>query len=112
MRSALAWMMSFALLNVISACPVLAHQVPTGHACCEHSRGRDLPCTETSSNNCPYVLLEKSQGKAGVLTLLLATVSSAQREAIRPVTWFTSPNWAERLLDFSGSYLAFRVLLI
>jgi hypothetical protein len=112
MQYALAWLMAFALLNVISVCPVLAHQVPVAQSCCEHAHGRDLPCTETTSHNCPYLLLEKSQAKLGLLALFYAMASATQAEQIRPVIWFSSPTWPQRRADASGSYLRFRVLLI
>jgi hypothetical protein len=105
-------MMAFALLNVISVCPVLAHQVPNAQSCCEHAHGRDLPCTDTTSHNCPYLLLEKSQAKLGLLALLSSMVCHTQAGEIRPATWFSSPTWPQRPSDASGSYLIFRVLLI
>ena len=112
MQRLLAWMMSFALLNVISACPMLAHQVPVAQSCCEHSKGRDLPCTDTTPNNCPYILLEKSLGKLGLWAVLTGVVSGERVELNRPMGWFSSPTWSERQVDRSGSYLRFGVLLI
>jgi hypothetical protein len=111
-QSGMAWMMAFALLNVISVCPVLAHQVPAAQSCCEHSPGRDLPCTETTSHNCPYLMLEKSQVKLGVPALFSAPVASTQAEEIRPETRFSSLTWRQPRADASGSCLLFRVLLI
>jgi len=112
MKGALAWMMAFALLNVISVCPVLAHQEPAAQSCCEHSHGQNLPCTGTSPNNCPYMLLEKSLAKHGLAVLFTAPVASAQVEANRPTIWLTSPSGVDWAADSSGSYLLFRVLLI
>src|SRR5579863_5252273 len=108
MRSAMAWMMSFALLNVIGVCPLLAHQVPVSHSCCERSPVHSVPCTDTTSNTCPYSLLEKSQGKAGFQALLLAPVVNAQVEANRPVAWISSLSGTNRQADLSGTYLFLR----
>lgn len=108
----LAWMMSFALLNVITICPVVAHQVPATHACCEHSSQHSVPCTDNTSNACPYSLLEKSQAKLGVLAILLAPTAGAYAEANRPTVWFSALAEPLRGLDLSGSHLLFRVLLI
>jgi hypothetical protein len=104
--------MVFALLNVITVCPMLAHQAIPSQSCCEHSHGQNLPCTDTTPNNCPYVLLEKSQAKFGAAADLLPTVSANQPEALHPGDWFSSPTVRYRRTDASGSYLLIRVLLI
>ena len=105
-------MMSFALLNVITVCPVLAHQEPASHACCEHSSRHSMPCTDNTSNACPYSLLEKSLGKLGLLALLLATASGAGAEANRPVVRFSTLVRPRFQADLSGAYLRLRALLI
>lgn len=112
MKHGLAWMMAFALLNVITACPVLAHGIPVSHSCCEHSQGQPLPCTDTASNACPYVLLEKSKVESGLLGLIIPAFSGIVDEPIHPVEWFSSLASVERRADASSSYLLFRVLLI
>jgi len=112
MSQVLAWMMSFALLNVITVCPVLAHQVPAGHACCEHSTRHSMPCTDNTSNACPYSLLEKSQAKLAFLALLLAPAYGARAEANRPEVWFSALTWPGHEADLSSTYLRLRVLLI
>jgi len=112
MSQVLAWMMSFALLNVITVCPVLAHQVPAAHACCEHSTRHSVPCTDNTSNACPYSLLEKSQVKLAFLGLLLAPACSARAEANRPEVWFSALTWPGRETDLSSTYLRLRILLI
>lgn len=111
-RNALAWMMSFALLNVITVCPALAHQVPAAHACCEHSSRHSIPCTDNTSNACPYSLLEKSLAKLGFLTLLLAPAASLRAEVNRPMLWLSTLPWPRFQVDSSGTYLRLRVLLI
>lgn len=108
----MAWIMSFALLNVISVCPVLAHQVPVSHSCCERSPVHSVPCTDTTSNTCPYSLLEKSQGKAGLSGLLAAPVATTQVEVNRPLLWLSKPPSHQHLADLSSTYLFLRVLLI
>lgn len=112
LKCALGCMLVFALLNVISVCPVIAHQVPAAQSCCEHSHGQGLPCTDTTPHNCPYVLLERSLTKAGFATLGLAAASSTQIEDLRAEAWLSSPNLCGRLTDSSGSYLLIRSLLI
>jgi hypothetical protein len=111
-RYALAGLLVFALLNVISVCPVLAHQVPAAQSCCEHSHGQNLPCTDTTPNNCPYVLLEKSLAKIGLSAWDVGAAPAGQVEAIRAVVWFSFPSLLSRAADESGFYLLFRVLLI
>lgn len=108
----LAYMMSFALLNVITVCPVPAHQVPVGHTCCEHSSRHSMPCTDNTSNACPYSLLEKSQAKLSVLALLLTPAPSARAEANRPIVWFSALAGPRYEVDLSTTYLRLRVLLI
>jgi hypothetical protein len=105
-------MLVFALANVISICPVLAHQVPAAQSCCEHSHGRNLPCTDTTPNNCPYVLLEKSQAKAALSGLLLPGASIGQIESLCAAGWLSSPSFSSRQPDSSASYLRFRDLRI
>jgi hypothetical protein len=112
MKQILAYMLSFALLNVISVCPMLAGQVPMAQSCCGHSQGPHLPCSDTTANSCPYVLLEKSKAEVGLAALMLASIPVTAVEPIRPVAWFSSLNWEERRTDASKSYLRFRVLLI
>ena len=111
-RVALAWMMAFALLNVITVCPVLAHQVPATHACCEHSQRNSVPCTDTTPHNCPYLILEKSQAKAGILALLFARVAGTHLERIRPTVWCCSLSSLSDLENSSPIYLQLRVLRI
>ena len=111
-RNALACMLSFALLNVITVCPVLAHQVSAGHACCEHSSRHTMPCTDNTSNACPYSLLEKSLAKVGLLALLLAPSAGARAEVNRPIVWLSTLPWPRFQADLSGTYLRLRVLLI
>jgi len=105
-------MLVFALANAISVCPVLAHQVPATQSCCEHSHGQNLPCTDTTPNNCPYVLLEKSQAQAGLSGLLLPGASIGQIEALCAAGWLCSPSLSSRRADSSASYLRFRDLRI
>jgi len=112
MSQVLAWMMSFALLNVITVCPVLAHLAPVSHACCEHSTRHSVPCTDNTSNACPYSLLEKSQAKLRALALLLAPAASASAEVNRPILWLSTLPWPRLQTDLSGTHLRLRVLLI
>jgi hypothetical protein len=112
LRYALAGVLVFALTNVISVCPVLAHQVPASQSCCEHSHGQNLPCTDTTPNNCPYVLLEKSLAKIGLPAWDLGAEPSGRVEAIHTIVWFSSRTLGGRGADVSDSYLLFRVLLI
>ena len=109
---ALAWLMSFALLNVITVCPVLARQMPAAHTCCEHSSRHSVPCTDNTSNACPYSLLEKSQASPGVLAMLLEPGDGSYAEAKLPVLWLSTLPGPQRLADASDIYLLVRVLLI
>src|SRR5579862_3406748 len=105
-------MMVFALLNVITVCPVLAHQAEPSQSCCEHWHGEKLPCTDTTPHNCPYVLLEKSQGKIAAWVYLLTGGLSPIAEALGAGDRFSSPIRTGHRTDFSRSYLLFRNLLI
>ena len=112
MRHWLALMMMFALLNVISVCPMLAGQMQANASCCQHSTDKDLPCTESTPDNCPYVLLEKSTAEraASVLALAAAAACSlAQNDPdLRQETLL--PDLPS--IDRSDSFLVFRVLRI
>ena len=111
-RNALAWMMSFALLNVITVCPLLAHQVSAAHACCARSSGHSMPCTDNTSNACPYSLLGKSLAKLELLASLLEPAAGARAEVNRPILWLSTLPWPRFQVDSSGTYLRLRVLLI
>jgi hypothetical protein len=108
----MAWMMALALLNVITVCPMLARQVPAAHACCEHSSRPSVPCSDSTSNACPYSLLEKSQAAPGVLALLAVLGDGSAAEAKLPALRLSTLPWPRRLADSSDTYLLLRALLI
>ena len=108
----LARMMVFALLNVITVCPVLARQMPAAHACCEHPSRHSVPCTDNTSSACPYSLLEKSQATPGGMAMLLQLGGGSEAAAKLPVLWLSTLPWPHLLADSSDTYLLVRVLLI
>jgi hypothetical protein len=108
----LSWATVFALLNVISLCPVLAASMPPTSSCCNHSKGHQIPCTESSANNCPYVLLEKGKAEQGLDAFALAVMPTAIAAKIDPQYWFSSPTHPRYYKDSSSSYLLLRVLRI
>jgi len=104
------WALILLLFNVIAACPVIAAGMSAKASCCPHSSHPQIPCTERTGRNCPYVLLEKGKaertfsvaGFDGVTTPTIAELHPPDRLSllIRP----------EHLADSSGSYLLLRVL--
>jgi hypothetical protein len=80
------------------------------HSCCPHSGSHSAPHSQTSAQDCPYLLLEKSKnpGFAAYVPALLAV----------PVSFAALPqplSMAERhirIADSSGLFLRLRVLMI
>jgi hypothetical protein len=101
--------MAIALLNVISVCPLLAQT--TAHACCPQP---SMPCSDSSSSHCPYVLLEKSKAESSILAwaLALAPALTIPAEHFGAQQWSSSLSLESPPQDASDSYLRFRVLLI
>jgi hypothetical protein len=80
------------------------------HACCPHSRSHSAPRSQTSAQDCPYLLLENSRTPsfaAYVPALLPAPVSFAAMP--RPLSMAERHS---RIADSSGRFLRLRVLLI
>src|ERR1700722_4830214 len=102
------------LLAILFACPVLSclpmAASDAAHSCCPHSRSHSAPQSQTSAQDCPYLLLEKGKHSsfgADAPALLPAPVSLAA--IARPL------SMAERdihIADSSGLFLRLRVLLI
>ncbi len=110
MRPILAWALLIALVNVISVCPLLAQSSPA-HACCPQP---SMPCSDSTSSHCPYVLLEKSRIEPSILVSVLALVPAmtVPAEYSDANEWSSLLNLESPLRDASDSYLRFRVLLI
>jgi hypothetical protein len=102
------------LLTILVACPVLACtpmvDSNAAHSCCPHSRSHSAPHSQTSAQDCPYLLLEKSRHPvftAYTPALLAAPVSFAA--APQPLCMAERHS---RIADSSGLFLRLRVLLI
>src|SRR5580704_16162350 len=105
---------ALALLAILVACPVLACPPMVdsyaAHSCCPHSGSHSAPHSQTSAQDCPYLLLEKSRnsGFAAYVPALLPTLVSFAAIA-EPL------SMAERrshVADSSSLFLRLRVLLI
>ncbi len=104
--------MLFALINVIGICPLVASTMPASSSCCPHSKGPQIPCTESSSHNCPYVLLEKAKSERGLAATSLVAIPATVGAQVHPISRFLAPIVSQYLQDSSGSYLIHRVLRI
>jgi hypothetical protein len=105
---------ALALLAILVACPILACQPMVdsnaAHSCCPHSRSHPAPGSQTSAQDCPYLLLEKSRNPsfaAYVPAVLPAPVSFAA--VAQPLSLAERHS---RIADSSGLFLRLRVLLI
>jgi hypothetical protein len=102
------------LLAILIACPVLACtpmvDSDAAHSCCPHSRSHSAPHPQTSAQDCPYLLLEKSGNPsfAAYLPALLPTPVSFAAVA-QPLSMAERHS---RIADSSGLFLRLRVLLI
>jgi len=104
--------MMIALLNVISVCPLLASSMPETSSCCDHSKGHQLPCTESTGHNCPYVLLEKAKGEQVQIVFALTAIVTSAAANFNPRYQVSSLTHAGYYKDSSSSYLLLRVLRI
>jgi hypothetical protein len=111
-RLLLAWVLIFALVNVITVCPVLASGMAGKSSCCPHSSGPRIPCTESTSRNCPYVLLEKAKSESRLSAISFDVGGALATAELHPPDRFSSLIHPEFLADLSGSYLLLRVLRI
>jgi hypothetical protein len=112
MQRVLAWAMAIALINVITVCPLPAAGMPATSSCCPHSKGQQIPCTESTGRNCPYVLLEKAKAEPVVASVELATFPPSVGAELHPPDRFSAPILPQYFQDSSGSYLIHRVLRI
>jgi hypothetical protein len=105
----LAWALMITLINVISACPLLAQT--TAHSCCPQP---SMPCSDSNSSHCPYVLLEKSKAESSILAwaVALAPAVTIPAEHLGAQQWSSFLRLESIPQDASDSYLRFRVLLI
>ena len=114
MRSALAVLMTAALLTIVTGCSLMACAFSTGssHACChKHQNGR-MPCgSQTAMQQCAYTLLERGRtvtaNSSGPAPAAVAAIYQPVRTALSKSTY--SPA---RLVDSAGLFLRNRVLLI
>ena len=109
MKLLLAWVLTFALVNVITVCPVLAGGMEQS-SCCPHSTGPKSPCTESTARNCPYVLLEKAKAEPGLSASIFDAVATLVFGDFDPPGRLSSLFHPEYVADSSGSYLRLRVL--
>jgi hypothetical protein len=103
--------MIFALVNVIGLCPVIAGGMSPAHSCCPHSTEKQIPCTESTARNCPYVLLEKAKSErwvaiAGLVAITMAVVAQVHPRRI------SSPIQPQYYLGTSHSNQLLQVLRI
>jgi hypothetical protein len=105
------WAMIFALISVIGVCPVVAGGMSAGHSCCPHSTEKQIPCTESTARNCPYVLLEKAKAEQWVAVAALVAVAAGIIARIHP-NRFSSLIHPRYNADFSTSYPPLQVLRI
>jgi len=111
MTRILAWSMTFALLSVITFCPLTASETHATSSCCpHHSKGPQIPCTESTANNCPYVLLEKAKSERGLPALVLAAIPTAVGAPLQTASRLPVLHASQFLADRSDSYLSHRVL--
>ncbi|HYL78651.1 MAG TPA: hypothetical protein VEU96_30950 [Bryobacteraceae bacterium] len=104
------WLLIFALLNVIAVCPVVAGGMSEKSSCCPHSSRPQIPCTESTGRNCPYVLLENGKAERSLSVAgfdVADTPAIAELHAPERLSSLIQP---EHLADSSGSYLLLRVL--
>jgi len=109
-KSILSWGMIFAVINVITLCPLAAQMAPASSSCCSHSKGHEIPCTESTSRNCPYVLLEKAKSERGLAAFTIAGIATVLSAEFHPQSSASWPIKSEYYPDSSESYLSFRVL--
>jgi hypothetical protein len=107
------------LAAIVAFCPTLMMCAPpemsaAGHSCCAHSqhspehRQGPPPC-DTTSQTCPYLLLQKSKSAPVPLAVppLQITAMTVRMENSEPIA--IAP---QLIRDFEGLYLRNRVLLI
>jgi len=109
MKATACWAMIFALLNVITICPLAAQSMPASSSCCSHSKGHEIPCTDSTAKNCPYVLLEKAKSERTLAAVPLSAVIVNTVE-FHPQHFEPSPIVSQYYPDSSESYLLHRVL--
>jgi hypothetical protein len=105
---------ALALLAILVACPVLACtpmvDSAAAHSCCPHSGSHSAPHSQTSAQDCPYLLLEKSKNPS------FAAYGAAPLPAPISFGSLAQPlSMVERhvrVADSSGLFLRLRVLLI
>jgi hypothetical protein len=107
------------LAAIVAFCPILMLCAPlemsaAGHSCCTHSqhspqhRQGPPPC-DTTSQTCPYLLLQKAKSAPVPLAVppLQMTATAVRIEHSEPIA--TAPPL---IRNFEGLYLRNRVLLI
>jgi hypothetical protein len=103
--------MIFALVNVIGVCPILASGMSAARSCCPHSTEKQIPCTESTARNCPYVLLEKAKSEQSVAVagLVAAAVGIIARIHPNRLSSLILPRY---YVGSSDSYLLLEVLRV
>lgn len=96
-------------MNVITICPLVSQSMPASSSYCSHSKGHEIPCTESTARNCPYVLLEKAKSERGLAPIALTAVVVHIAE-FHPQDSGSSPTTSQYYADYSGSYLSLRAL--
>ena len=109
-RLTLALIVALVLVNAISVCPLLAGAMHHGSSCCPHSKRPYIPCTESTGNNCPYVMLETAKSERGVAAVHFSAIPVAVGAEVHPIARQSEPLFTHYLSDNSETYLAHRVL--
>ena len=116
MRTALALAMSFLLLSVITACPLLACPLKADvsaapKSCCHKPHSHPLPCEQPAAKNCPYLVLERGKASPIQSQAVAAGLVPNSPDLHAILGESTVPSHG-RIPDSAGLYLRIRVLLV
>ena len=117
MKSTVAWMMVLALVSIATICPADACPLGTSSpaqskSCCHEPKSQQpTSCPRTTTQNCPFLNIEKITPATGTPDALSASFYSVapQLPVSNPIR---SSEIEDRLPDSSGLFLRIRVLLI
>jgi hypothetical protein len=112
-QAAIASMGAFVLIVITAYCPtwVCISPLESGpsHSCCPNHKTSERPPCGTTSQTCPYLLLEKSKALVLSLAIPAPTAGFVQPLDHSSMAAHTLPLYVP---DLSGLYLRNRILLI